>query len=84
MLGWVYISDSSISPGILFVYYRKKNSKKYFGMAIEDATLAAYFNGTNSSDIRLEKLALKASLWVNGTVVDQTSFDSTWTLGTGY
>lgn len=53
-------------------------------MAIKDATLAAYFNGPNRSDIRSEKLALKASLWVNGTVVDQTSFDSTWTLGTGY
>lgn len=79
MLCWVYISDSSISPGILFVYYSKKNGKKYFGKAIKDATLA-----TNRSDIRSEKLALKASLWVNGRVVDQTSFNSTWTLGTGY
>ena len=53
-------------------------------MAIEDATLAAFFKGTNRSVIRLEELALKASLWVNGTVVDQTSFDSTWILGIEY
>lgn len=53
-------------------------------MAIENATLAAYFNRTNRSDIGPKKLALKASLWVNGTVVDQTSFDSTRTFGTGY
>ena len=86
VLCWVYIAEFSISPGFLFVHYSEENSKKNFGMAIVNATLAAYFKGTASPDIQSERLDLnhwhyvgashdhnsgKASLWVNGTEVKQ-------------
>lgn len=98
MLCWVYISNLSISRSFLFAYHSENNGKKYFGMAIENATLAAYLEGADSPDIQSGILKLKhwhyvgasydhtsakASLWVNGTVVRNTSCGTTSFPSTG-
>ena len=95
MLCWVNITNCS---GPLFFYYSKSNSRRYFGMAISNFSLAAYFKGIKATIKSAERLgsnhwhyvgashnhtSKKARLWVNGTVVNEGLVHD-WTLGTGY
>lgn len=51
MLCWVYVLNFLIFWSFLFVYYSGNNSKKYFGMVIENNILVVYLEGVDLLDI---------------------------------
>ena len=90
MICWVYISESSTS-GPLFIYYNKPYAETWFGMAIKNATLAAYFGSDVLSFTQKKKLTSnhwhyvgvtydhgeeEARLFVNGKIVGSRSFST--------
>jgi len=90
MICWVYISEPSTS-GPLFIYYNKPNEETWFGMAIANAKLAAYFGSNVLSLTQKNQLTSnhwhyvgvtydhgekEARLWVNGKIVETRSFST--------